>query len=815
VHRANDDENLPLTISPAPVMKRLPAPPLPAVRLRYADRLPSQKQPWLHWPGMAMVALGIITALGVFLRFYHLTFPALWNDETLVFWRVCGTYGQMLVPLRTDGFPPLHYSLYWIVGHPIPTDAYVNQRILGGVVAIAAVALVIAAVIGAIVAVVRKQTNARLALLAGAGLMCTSTLIALAIIINSSSTAALLPARWSPGQHVFWLNPWAMRAIPAIFGALTVPAVYFLARQMLPRGTSLVAALFTACSAFMLFYSRDGKMYSDSWLFVTLNLGCLLWWFRTNRSTAWLCWVAAGCAMVGLQATALTIPGVSILLVLTQRSLRWKKFLLFLAGLAVIYAGPAGYYSKFNIWTERVEQVGWSTSGLGWVGGFFNGDRTGVEHYQYATSAFLMGYEYPRDDYVEKDANSPIADELVTGPETAFAEIVIILAAALLPWPLFLRPRRDLDPPPESAWRVYFWITGVILTISYGLYCHSVRGFVSPWRWWHEVREALDWSGFALLGTIAGTFVVCTAIDRRRWPALIRFFQFSLVTVALFGICLAMYRVLAPDAAEAFFQYKPWESIWTPRYLGTIWPMCGVGVAALLMRLPTRPVRIACIVFIMAVNIGMFSLRMTLGTEPPIDIQAHDEWLAQDIGGKPSKVHTFDFIAHGGIAVAESALDVRDEKVTAGRYYLVNDSRGTIPNDPRHRPLSPDVFERSLSYFEQAGFGFNLRQDYNWWEFRHDIASSPQLERAIVWTRIGPHDQGRHRATRPTNIDNDYILQSAQSLGYDPLRKLFPPGWKLSSEKIYTVRNPWDWRTFAFWIRREYAKTTPISARHK
>ena len=42
----------------------------------------------------------------------------------------------------------------------------------------------------------------------------------------------------------------------------------------------------------------------------------------------------------------------------------------------------------------------WTTSGLWWVGDFFNGDRSGPEHFQYAGSAFLIGYEWPRDDYV-------------------------------------------------------------------------------------------------------------------------------------------------------------------------------------------------------------------------------------------------------------------------------------------------------------------------------------------------------------------------------------------------------------------------------
>ncbi len=764
---------------------------------------------------MSWLAVAVISIFGAYLRFYHLTFPALWNDETLVFWRVCGRYGQMLVPLKLDGFPPLHYSLFWIVGHPLPLDAYVNQRILGTLVGLVALVVFASTTWNAAKAVHRKSTPvAVVGLVVSLVLFCALS-VALGWAVSHSSTALFFPSRWTPGQEKLKLTPWVMRAIPAVFGAVTVPAIYFLARQMLPRGTSLVACAFTACSAFMLFYSRDGKMYSDSWMFVTLNLGCLLWWFRTGRATAWLGWIAAGCAMVGLQATANAIPAISVLLLLTQRYFSWKKMGMFVVGLGLIYAGPIGYYAKFNLWTERVEDVGWSTSGLGWVGGFFNGDRTGVEHYQYATSAFLMGWEYPRDDYVDNDASRPIPDSLITGPETVFAEMLVILALGLLPWPLTLRPRRDLDVPPESGWRVYLWIAGIILPVSYGMYCFSVTGFVSPWRWWFNVRETLGWPGLTLAGAVAVTFVVFNALHPRRWPAIARFVQYSLVTAALFGICLAVFKFWAlPGAAEAFFQGKPWQSIWTPRYLGTLWPVCCLGVAALLMRLPTRAVRIACVTFMLVVNLGMFGLRMTLGTEPPIDIQAHDEWLAQDVNGKLSTVHTFDYIVHGGIAVAETTLDPNNQKVTAGRYYLMNDSDGQIINDPEHRPLSPNVFERSLSYFGRGGIGFNLRQEYNAWQVKRDIVASPQLERVIIWTRIGPRNDDREEAEmrKPTalrvqHMDHDYVLQSASAIGYDPMRRWFPAGWKLGTENVYTVHNPWDWRTFAFWIRREYVKT--------
>ena len=169
---------------------------------------PDRVSRW-HW-----LALGLIILLGGSLRFAYLTRPCLWGDEALTFGRVASGYQDLLDVLQRDGFVPLHYELYWLIG------------------------------------------------------------------------------------RFFVLTPWTMRLVPALAGTLMVPAMYFLARQMLTRQAALAAALLTACSAYMLAYSRDAKMYMDFWLFLTLHIASLLWWLRSGRRVAWLAWVAAGVAMV-------------------------------------------------------------------------------------------------------------------------------------------------------------------------------------------------------------------------------------------------------------------------------------------------------------------------------------------------------------------------------------------------------------------------------------------------------------------------------------------------------------------------------------
>ena len=628
-----------------------------------------------------LLILLLITVVGGFFRFYRLTFPALWNDETLVYWRVCGTYAQMLKPLRNDMFPPLHYSLYWLIGH----------------------------------------------------------------------------------YHK--LTPVTMRMVPAVAGTLTIPAIYFLSRQLFSKGTSLVAAAFTACSSFMLFYSRDAKMYPHLWLFVTLNAACLLWWFRTNKSTAWLCWIAAGCAACGLHFSAFAMVAISLLFLLTQKSLHWKKVVWFLVGTALIAAGPVGYFTKFNPVAERLDTNGWSATGIGWVGGFFNGDRTGPQHAQYAAASFLAGYEWPRDDYIGDDSDppeQPIDPSLLEVPQTAVSEIFGILAIAALPWPLFLRPRRD--PAAEPQWRVVLWLGGWIFLVGYGFYCHSVKGFVSPQRWNYELMEWLPvWAIPVTLGVTA-TFIAITATHRKYRPNLIRFFQFLFALAALYGGCFAIYQFAFSASMKADLNGTPWGSIWEPRYLGFIWPAFGIATAALLMRLPTRPVRITCIFFVLAVNLGMADMRMEISTEPPIDLLARDLWASQD---PQSTIRTFYLIRKGDIAVAGSSMS-QNTHVASGRYYLEMESN--------RQPMSPERFAASLDEY-------TLRQNPSYNVVKRSVESSPKLQHVIIWTQLLPR----------------------QPLTFDPYRRVLT-GWKLADEQVYTVRIYWDWRERWTWVRRDYVR---------
>src|SRR5256884_3843515 len=170
------------------------------------------------------------------------------------------------------------------------------------------------------------------------------------------------------------LTPFWMRMVPSLAGTLMVPAIYFLARQMCSKRTSLLVAAYAACSAYLMAYSHDAKMYMHFWLFCTLNVGCLLWWFRTNQRVAWLGWIAAGVAMGGLQALGLMLLAIEPLLVFAQPRMHWKKTIQFLIGLTIIAAVPVGYYVGYDRWSPAVAEGGWESGGPTWVSGVIGGE---------------------------------------------------------------------------------------------------------------------------------------------------------------------------------------------------------------------------------------------------------------------------------------------------------------------------------------------------------------------------------------------------------------------------------------------------------
>jgi hypothetical protein len=785
------------------------------------------------WPFVLLA----ITAGGTFLRFYRLTFPALWNDETLVYWRVCGSYGEMLRPLTTDGFPPLHYSFYWLLGNLdkaawVPwtwpavwilagitglVGAWIFRRVLGRAGPILASTF---AAIAAVFAVLQFRLIHLAwtwfdAWAAGHGAWTQATIH---LLTRHSFDPALPAVHWFSiawaARHIK-LTPFVMRAPVAACGALTVPAIYFLARQMVDRRTSLVAAAFTACSAFMLFYSRDAKMYADVWLFEVLFVACLLWWLNKGGSTRFLCWVASGCAMVGLHASALAVFAPVIVMLFTAGRVTFNTGLKFSAGIFIVFIGLYGYTTKFNKWVDRAETDAVDLSGIAWVDKFYNGDRKGPDLALYATSTFLNGWEWPRDDYLDKfkpyDPNGvvhrkgqtawmpdpvtrlrdqPIREAYLVGPQTAFEVSALLVAIGIIPWPRRVRsPELPSDPPGDARWRTLLWIGVWIMVIGYGFYSVSVKEFSPPGEWRDWAIDYITPAGTALVIGVIAAFVAVSAFHRRWWRGLRRFAASTVVVAVICFVIWGMYKLMTPFARAAEAAGNPLPMAWLPRYMGVIWPAFSIAVAVLLMRLPTRPFRTAAIAFLLMVNLGIFGMRMTLGTEPPIDKLCDDEWASQDPKATVRCYNGIDIPGSRDIAVAGTTMvswpagNVDGITVTGGRYYMQ-----MLGN---RSPMSPRIFNGPIPDPFDPARRYNLREYMSPAQVMYDLKRAPQVKTVILWTR-----------TWPTQNPTDPPM----SIGGE--RYDFGPQWRLApgGEQTFTVRIPWEWRERCTWIRREYTR---------
>ena len=115
----------------------------------------------------------------------------------------------------------------------------------------------------------------------------------------------------------YW--PGYLRILPAIIGTLTVPAMYFLARQFTDRKGALLVMFLTAVNPFLIYYSRDIKMYAALWFFVILNSAIFFHWQTTRRHLLWFpLYLITGVCMTAMHVMAFFMIAFHLIFLLTR-----------------------------------------------------------------------------------------------------------------------------------------------------------------------------------------------------------------------------------------------------------------------------------------------------------------------------------------------------------------------------------------------------------------------------------------------------------------------------------------------------------------
>jgi 4-amino-4-deoxy-L-arabinose transferase-like glycosyltransferase len=542
-------------------------------------------------------------------------------------------------------------------------------------------------------------------------------------------------------QRFATMTPYVMRTPTALMGTAMVPVMYWLGLQITSsRKTAIVTALFTACSAYMLNYSRDAKMYMPCWLFSALSTACLIWWLRSRLRVAWWSWVVSGLVMLALHATGAMVLCIQLIIYLTHPRLHWKTAIFFVVGLAIIVAPTAVYYQAFSRYYQRTREDWGGESGLSWIG-WANGGRDTPQLVLYTTTHFLFAWEWPSPNEIGE-----VDPRLLRTGEVATLVMLSLFGLGLLPW------RRRAGQPP-LPWRSMLWIGAWILLPAYGLYCASIPDAWPPWVWPMAILRAFPVP--ALIGTVlmAASFFYPGRLPLER-RALDWLITIGVIAV-LFGLCVVVHMITPLQE----------NSLWMPRYIGIAWPAFAIAICALLMRLPTVPIRWMAIAAVLCANLVQHGVRMFVTVEPPT------EMIAQDIiDSNQDRAQRRTYFGVRGVPLFTHA----DRFLCpSGLYYLFVLS---------HTPVTPatynDTFDEKFQMFNvfpSAEFAVPM-----------GVSQTPTLRRIVVWDEMD---------VDPTETSTpDEVLGRLGS------------GWKLTAERHFRGVDRWTWADRVHARRRVYER---------
>lgn len=344
-------------------------------------------------------------------------------------------------------------------------------------------------------------------------------------------------------------QPQYMRMLPAMFGAGTVPAFYLLARQFTDRRGALLVMLLAAVNPFLIYYSRDIKMYACLWFFVVMNMGIFFHWLNTGRHL--LCvplLVLTAVGMTSVHVMAAMLLGVQLICLLTRRRPRgWEIPLWFVSAAAAAWI-PYYWYFKYTTpddWGARID--GSVDQGMYWIQQYTDMSWRTIAS---LPASHLLGFLWPvyptdarldnwfllgGDDFIQH-LSTRSWPWMANGQLIAIWGLFGILLLGLVPWRRFIGRRLPRLTPEEAATRGRWWWILLWIAIPTAFLALTWIPPESPW-------------------------------SERIW----------------------------------FFRSEPPKPLWEPRYLGIVAPAFLLWLGASLRRMPTMPLRIAAIALVAGV----------------------------------------------------------------------------------------------------------------------------------------------------------------------------------------------------------------------
>ena len=258
-----------------------------------------------------------------------------------------------------------------------------------------------------------------------------------------------------------------LRTLGAILGSLNVAAAYFLARQFMTPRTALLVMLLVAVNPFLIYYSRDLKMYSALYLMVTLNMALFLRW-QNGRHWIWApLYILSGIGLIGFDLLGWFLIPVQLIFLIFKRRHRALDAPIWIFSVAVMAACTAGWYKFHSAWLDRAV-VHHGRMGIGWL------PRYNVINWHTVLSAptiNILGILWPIFppsqriiDWYELGPDYRNHFATRTLPWLAHLELyaaiftIVLLLIGLIPWRRWLDKKPDLEQRPGKWWHVGVWI---------------------------------------------------------------------------------------------------------------------------------------------------------------------------------------------------------------------------------------------------------------------------------------------------------------------------------------------------------------------
>ncbi len=701
-----------------------------------------------------------LTAFSAVLCFNRLNHPPMLIDESLTYWRICGTMGEMLDTLRHDAFTPLHYELLNWIRNGMPLGFGI-RIVRGGIIMTPAVMRFVPALSGTLMTPVmyflaRQLFNRRTAVIAAAFIACSAYGLFFSRYAKMYASAWMLETL-SIACFAWWMNS--------------------------EKRLAWLCWIATGIAA--------GGFHGVTFL-VIIPLP-ILYFVSMFRFGGW--------------RVPMLIGGV--VLIGVGPAIYYEVFNQWMRNTGGLVPGVVGKSSA---------DANWDASGLAWLDAIDNSFEAPFR----ALNAYLSGFEWSSlDDLAEPAPFVQKFGAAMVGLAVATYGLFIFGA---LPWPHLRNPalnERTVQPWWRSALWLMIWI---VMPVYGFFYCRSVPDFCSPMVWitaaWEVVRPVW-WEaviGATLIAAAlnflpkAGKFlaipvllvavaaVVQTGRNKLEWmdylsrptilvdvlaipSALIFHFsgsklsqrcvqllRFVGINVIVLGMCEIMFFAWtwmqkismrnSPDLA--------WQTVWHIRYVAIVWPAVWLAAAALIARLPTAGLRIAAVVMICSFNLVNGLARQVETTEVPLDRVMGDVFSSQP-NSATRTYFDLDPLLHSTffapMAMYYASIAARLQPTP--EEFRVDESWPFEYGDAARQFKSECIYNDSISSDQIRG----------------DIAGDRRISRVIVW--------------EVTQSGGDWLFDPTDGSGLNG-------PWKLASDEQIDVYWNWDWTSRWSLRRREF-----------